>query len=196
MITDLVQYIALSTKKFFEGTKRENDFYFYHDALAQLIHADTVAWMKITTIPGTSRTIYDCWIKPELGLLSMFGKRLEGHPVGNSAELMPHDNSLNMDVIESGRLHVVMSRSSFRYGEKDPRMFSFSTPKEIASVYKRINHPATGVESRPARIVQDVHKAVQAMAIHEYKGAFVPGLADGRVPDQCNTNVWIKTSKN
>ena len=73
----------------------------------------------------------------------------------------------------------------------------FFTPKAIASVYKRINHPVTGVVPRPARIVQDVHKAVRAMAvIHEHKGAFVPGLAGGRVPGHRNTDAWIKTSNN
>ena len=32
--------------------------------------------------------------------------------------------------------------------------------------------------------------------IHEHKGAFVPGLAGGRVPGHRNTDAWIKTSNN
>ena len=57
VITDLVQYIALASKRFFEGTKRKNDFFFHHDALDQLLHADTVVWMKCTIVPSTSRLI-------------------------------------------------------------------------------------------------------------------------------------------
>ena len=153
--------------------------------------------MKATIVPGTSKTIYDCWVKPELGLNAQFGKGWDNRPIGNSFELMPLDNSLNNNTIESGRLHVVISRAGLRYGQKDPRMFSFATPKEIARVYKRINDPVTGVVPRPERIVQDVHKVVRAMGeIYKAKGAFVPGLAGGHVPGHRNTDAWLKTSDN
>ena len=80
-------------------------------------------------------------------------------------------------------MHVVISRSGIKYGDKDPRLFSFATPKEVARIYTHINHPVTGVVPKPERIVQDVNKAVYAMkTINGTKGAFVPGLAGGRVP--------------
>ena len=110
---------------------------------------------------------------------------------------MCHDNSLNEDVHKSGRSHVVMSRSGVRYGEKDPRMFSFATPKEVARVYKRINDPDTGVVPKPEQIVQDIEKSVQAMAIiHKVKGAFVTGLASGRVAVHRHRYSAIKISNN
>ena len=59
-IKDLIQHYAMRTKETYAGTKFEKNFFFYHDALAQMIHADTVAWMKDTIVPGTTRTIYDC----------------------------------------------------------------------------------------------------------------------------------------
>ena len=84
---------------------------------------------------------------------AQFGKSWDGRPVGDSAELMPLDNSLNEDIHQSARLHVVVSRSRIKYGDKDPRLFSFATPKEVAKVYNRLFHPETGVVQKPERIV-------------------------------------------
>ena len=75
-ITDLVQWIASKSRDFYAGTKCEDDWHFYHDALSQLTAAETIKWMKATIIPGTERSIYECWIKPELN--EAF------HPQGNS----------------------------------------------------------------------------------------------------------------
>ena len=195
-ITDLVQHIARETKEFYKGTKHESDFYFYHDALKQLTHKDTVAWMKRTIVPGTSRSIYNCWIKPELGLNDCIGPGWN-RPTGDCAELMPLDNSCNQDIHESAKTHVVSSRSGVEYGDKDPRIFSMATPKMVTSTYTRLFHPVTGVVPKPHRIVQDVHKAVNAMSvIHNAKGAFVPGLAGGRVPGHRHTATDEKTSNN
>ncbi len=50
---------------------------------------------------------------------------------------------------------------------------------------------------KPHQIVQDVHKAVNAMSvIHNAKGAFVPGLAGGRVPGHRHTATDEKMSNN
>ena len=77
--------------------------------------------MKETTVPGmTPRTIYNCWAKPELGLNAQFGKAWDGRPVGDTAELMPLDNSLNEDIHQSAQMHVDISRSGIKYGDKDP----------------------------------------------------------------------------
>ena len=195
-IKELVKHVAIKSRDFFKGTKRENDWHFYHDALSQLTHKDTVAWMKATIIPGTTRSIHECWIAPELDLNIAHGC-FHGRPVGDSAEVMPLDHSLNEDLHESSRFHVVCSRSGLEYTCKDPRLFSFATPKEVSRVYRRIFHPKTGVSPLPERIVQDVHKAVNAMkVIHQAKGAFVPGLAGGRVPGQRHTATEERTSSN
>jgi hypothetical protein len=195
-ITDLVQWIASKSRDFYAGTEREDDWHFYHDALSQLTAAETIKWMKATTIPGMERSIYECWIKPELDLNIDFGC-YHGRPLGNTAELMPLDNSCNNDVHESGRLHVVCSRSGVEYTSKDKRLFSFATPKHVSYVYRRIFHPETGVAPRPERIVQDVHKAIRAMrVIMEAKGAYVPGLAGGRIPGGRHVQTEEKTSSN
>ena len=110
---------------------------------------------------------------------------------------MPLDSSLNKDIHQSARLHVVMSRSGVEYGDKDPRLFSLATPKEVPRTYTRIFHAETGVVPKPDRIVHDVKKAVRAMAIiHGAKGAFVPGLAGGRVPGHRHRATEFETSNN
>ena len=58
-------------------------------------------------------------------------------------------------------------------------------------------HPETGVARRLERIVQDVHKAIWAMrVIMEAKGAYVPGLAGGRIPEGRHVQMEEKTSSN
>ena len=100
-IKELVMHIVLETKKCYAGTEHEATYYFYHDALSQLTNAATVEWMKTTKIPGEEKTIYDRWVKPELGLADEYGPGWV-RPVGNSAEMMPMDNHLNQDVHGSG----------------------------------------------------------------------------------------------
>ena len=42
--------------------------------------------------------------------------------------------------------------------------------------------PVDGVTPKAKRILQDVKRAISSMkTIHEHQGAFVPGLASGRV---------------
>ena len=55
-----------------------------------------------------------------------------------------------------------MSRSGIKYGDKDPELLLFATPKELAQVYTCIFHQETTVVPKPEQIVQDVHKAVCA----------------------------------
>ena len=91
-----------------------------------------------------------------------------GRPVGNSPKFMPLDNSLNIDILHSLRFHCALSRFLLdREGtdEEERKMrFSFSTPKEIARVLKRIWELKMGTPSS-ARIIQDVDMALKALEI-------------------------------
>ena len=80
----LVMHIVVKTRDFFKGTNHEDDWLFYHDALSLLTAKDCIAWMKKTLVPGirTRRTIYSCWVLPELNLNKEFA-RFHGRPVGN-----------------------------------------------------------------------------------------------------------------
>ena len=110
---------------------------------------------------------------------------------------MPLDNSCNNNVHESGRLHVVCSRSGVKYMSKDQHLLSFATPNEVSCVYRWIFHSETGVPLWPEIIVQDVHKAIRAMGvIMETKGAYVPGLVGGCIPGGWHMQTEEKTSSN
>jgi hypothetical protein len=198
-ITELIEHIAIESQQCFSDTEYYNSYHWYHDALSQLTANETIEYMKNTNIPGEGNTkIFDRWIKPELGLNDKFGKRWMGRPIGNSPELMPLDNSCNQDVHESVRRHVVMSLSVCgNVADNDPRRFSTSTPKQGLSAYLRVFDPKTGVAPRPDRIVQDVHKVVNACKeIYKAKGVYVPGLAGGRVAGHRHTATSKKSNNN
>lgn len=142
------------------------------------------------------KTIYDRWVKPELGLADEYGPGWV-RPVGNSAEMMPMDNHLNQDVHEGIRTQVIVSMSILPDDPKDPRLFSLATPKLVASAYKRAYDPETGVSPRPERIVEDVTRFIHACKeIHKAKGVYVPGLAGGRTPGYRHKSTTEKTSNN
>ena len=58
-ITELMDYIHDHSKKYFKGTTHEDGWYFYHDALKQLIWKSTVRWMQ-------EKGYYNRWIIPQL----------------------------------------------------------------------------------------------------------------------------------
>ena len=80
-------------------------------------------------------------MSPELGLNDAFGISWWGRPIGNSPELMPLDKSLNQDIHGSKRKHGAMSPVAKDFENKDPRLFSMSTPKEVVSAYMQVFDP-------------------------------------------------------
>ena len=184
-ITELVKHVCKQTQQCFQDTEHANDWHWYHDALTQLTNARTVQWMKETKIPGDvnpNKTIYERWVVPQNALNDEFGSRWWQRPIGDSAELMPLDNSLNQDVHESVRRHCIISLAAKWDDKTDPRLFSMATPKLITSAYKRVFDPVNGVSPRPDRIIQDIKKVVHACKeIHKVNGVFVPGLAGKQV---------------
>ena len=83
--------------------------------------------------------------------------------------------------------------------DNDPRRFSTATPKLGTSAYLRIYDPVSGKAPLPCRIVQDMHKVVNALkVINKAKGVYVPGLAGGRISGGRNEKrkAGEKTSNN
>ena len=110
---------------------------------------------------------------------------------------MPLDTSLNNDIHEYAWPHVVMFESRGAHGCRDARLFSFATPKEVARTHRRVFDLVEGVVPKPNRIFQNVKRAISAMkTIATHPGAFVPGLAGGRVAGHRCVRTTAKTSKN
>ena len=179
-VKDLVLHIDKESRRAFAGTRYENDYLFYHDALTQLTDSQCVEWMK-------SVGIYDRWLKPELGcndVVRVLGEdglmqdstRFKGRFVGNSPELNPLDNSLFRDLRTSLNLHVA---ATWNMEKSDTLKFSLGTPKEITRAFLRIWDPTNGVAPPSKRILEDVKKILTSLeAIVEANGKIVPGLVN------------------
>mgnify|MGYP007048498132 CR=1 FL=1 len=159
------------SQELMNGTRFENDWVFYHDALSQLTSNDTREWMNNTVING--KTISERWLIPKFKLSE--NTPYDRRPVGNSPEFMPLDNSLNND-IQSSHLHHCIATAHLP--STDVRKYSLSTPKIISRGITRIwNNPAGPPSS--SRIVHDVLQAIDAIeVVYRADGAIVPGLAD------------------
>ena len=80
------------------------------------------------------------WLLPLNGMQN--GTPYAGRPVGCSPKFVHLDNSLNRDILNSLRMHIVLSRcivDGEETNEEERNLgFSFSTPKEIAQGLKCI----------------------------------------------------------
>ena len=162
-IRSLVTHIFEESANVMKGTKHENDFVVYHDALNFMYAKENKAWMKQQMING--RSYYKIWVLPENDLNS--GTNYDGRPVGNTPELMPLDQSLNQDVHLCVGRHVAMTRGLDR---DDPRCFGIDTPKQAFRAYSRVWE-----EWPPShRIIEDVYRVVHSLkAIYDKKGGVI-----------------------
>ena len=85
-----------------KGSVHEDDFYIVHDALVLMTSKETINWMK-------EKGYLHRWLLPLNGLQD--GTPHAGHPVVNSLEFMPLDNSLNRYILQSFRFHCVLSHA-------------------------------------------------------------------------------------
>ena len=120
------------------------------------------------------------WLLPLNGLKD--GNPYAGRPVGNSPKFMPLDNSINRDILHSLHMHSDFIHhivDGEEITEEESNMcFSYSTPREIAQILKRILDSKMGTPSS-ARIIQDADLGLKALYIvYRENGAAVEGLAD------------------
>lgn len=117
-ITNLIRFMFAESKRLMNRTKFESNWYFYHDTLSLMKTKDATEWMR-------KEGILDKWILP-LNELNK-GTSFEGHPVGNSSELMPLDCSLFNDVNMYVNYHINITR---KLSENDDKKFSMSSINE------------------------------------------------------------------
>ena len=179
-IKDLILHIDQESAKAFVGTRYEDNYYFYHDALTQMTDRRCVSWMKETGI-------YSRWVKPELGCndeivaenklgVLTTNRRYAGRPVGNSPELHPLDNSCFRDFRVNLALNVA---ASWKLPRNDPCKFSLATPSEISRAILRLWDKDTGTVPTSRRILQDIKRIPDScFKIAQFGGKIVPGLAN------------------
>ena len=95
---------------------------------------------------------------------------------------MPLDNLLNPDILQSLRMHSVLSHCIVDGEETDDQernmCFSYSTLREISRGLKRLWDSKMGTPSS-VRVTEDVYLALKALEIiHQSNGAAAEGLAD------------------
>jgi hypothetical protein len=167
-ITEMIEHIWAETAKLYEGTKYEDKWYVYHDALTLMTAADTIAWMK-------EKDMLRRWILPQNGLNSAIHdkdlKAYSNRPVGNCPENMPWDLSLNKDLKDAVDHHVLITS---HLPENDERKFSLSTPKRGVSAFIRCLKAMCVSRDR---IMADIYRVLNSMrVVVEARGVHVPGI--------------------
>ena len=179
-ITELVTHMNDTARAAFEGTKYQETYLLYHDALTSMCDKDCRKWME-------EQGILKHWILPELGLNNevitenaegeiLKSKRYAGRPVGDCAEAMPLDNSLFRDLRTSLDIHVMLTSL---LEKDDPRRFSKGTPKKIVQSISRLWWQENGVSPKPDRIIQDINRLQENLrTVYDADGAVVIGVVD------------------
>ena len=163
-ITKLIEHMVQATREAFIGTKYEDDFVFYHDALSLMTSKDTKNWMR-------EKGYLKYWILPEQNLYHDDPDlvRYRDRPPGNCPELNALDQSLNKDIHESVNRHVAITLS---LKSEDDQKFSLSTPNMAKKTYRRIFEE---VAPTSKRIIQDRRNIVNSLkCIVNHQGGIVP----------------------
>jgi len=169
-IKELITHVVEETRRVMRGTKFEDNFYFYHDALSLMTAAETRKWML-------EMDYEKYWLLPMKDLNK--GTTYHNRPVGDSPEMMPLDCSLFNDLHEGANRHVSLTHLLHK---DDPKKFSLATPKEISRAYCRL-WTGGAEEGSPTceRIIQDCNKFVRNIqVINDAKGIMCSGLGNRR----------------
>jgi hypothetical protein len=88
------------TQRVMKGTKHEGHGTFYHDALTLMTCKKSIKSMK-------DKDYFKHWLLPLEGF--QHGTRYNASITGDSPELMPLDETLNMDIYASARYRVAIT---------------------------------------------------------------------------------------
>jgi hypothetical protein len=148
-----------------EGTSHEGKGKFYHDALTLMTCIKTKQYIQ-------DNVLLKYWLLPLEGLQA--GTRYHNSIPDDSPELMPFDETLNMDIHSSARYQVAIT---VHLAKNDPKKFTFLTPKEVSSAYLQFIDDATGNTPSLHRIVQDCDKWEKSLEkIRQAGGKIVEGF--------------------
>ena len=170
-IKELIDHMIRESKKLYTGTKYENTFLIFHDALSAYFEHDAQEYIKS--------------LKFENRLVRCYGdtnsdiKRYQNKLVGDTPEFCPLDAHLFSDYKRSVAMHCSLT-SVYEHG--DVQRFNFGTPDQVWSTLQRVWE----VSPTPDRVKEDI-LAIRGRIgkIIEFQGALCPdeefrGLRNGR----------------
>jgi hypothetical protein len=142
----MVNHMKKETYRVTEGTCYKGKGHFYHDAPTLMTCNKTKQYME-------QHDLLKYWLVSLDGLQA--GTRYHNSIPVDSPELMPLDETLNMDIHSSARYHIAITAHLAKH---DPKKFAFSTPKEVSNAYLRLIDDVTGNAPSSHRIVPDYDK--------------------------------------
>ena len=123
-ITNLIRFTMNESEKLMKGSVHKEYLFIFHNALVLITAKEKINWM------GKNGYLHQ-WFLPLNGMQD--GNPYAGRPVGNIPAFMPLDNSLKRDILNSLRIHSVLSRyivDGEEIDEEERNMcFSYSTPR-------------------------------------------------------------------
>ena len=169
VISDYIDHIFCESKKVMRGTKHQDDWMVYHDALSLMTAKESKDYMR-------EKDYLKRWILPSHDLFEdspdLANYKYAKNPPGNSPEFMPWDTHLNKDLHDAHDEHVLLTR---QLPDNHPHKFSGSTPNRIASSYQRL----IMLNPKPDRIIRDCKRVIESIqAVYDAKGTIVEGLGD------------------
>jgi hypothetical protein len=154
----MIKHMVEETQRVMKGTKHEGHGKFYHDALALVTCKKSIKYMK-------NKEYFKHWLLPLEGL--QHGTRYNESIHGDSPELMPLDENLNLDIHASACYHVVITA---HLPNDDPIKYPFSTPNKISRAYLRLVHHVTGGAPSCNQFVQDCEKWIRSLMKRKQAG--------------------------
>lgn len=163
-ITELIEHMITQSQILMNGTRFQDNWYFFHDALSLMTAKSTVQWM-------ISKDYYKHWLLPLENL--NFGTKFHGRPTGNRPEICCLDCTLFRDVESCIGAHLALTRN---LAIDDPKRFLLGTPKQVQDTVRRLSDDNLLFKSD--RIVHDVFKCFgdNLMAVYKAEGICVPEL--------------------
>ena len=144
-VQDLVTHIVTAGTERRKGTKHEDEWCFYHDALSLMTSNETMEWME-------RKKWLKHWILPQHDLNGHIPCCQNPRPIGNNMPGQPWDEALNKDHDDVVLRHVA---ATSLLANDDPRKFSLATPNLCSAACRRVHQ---GVPSE--RIAHDMFKTL------------------------------------
>jgi len=164
-IRELIDHIISESTEAYRGSKRENSFMIYHDALKQFWEKGAREYIASKNFENRVLRIQEPFFKDVV-------KRYQDGVVGDSPEMARGLDSYGFQDLElSIQFHVALTSG---YADNDPRKFKLGTPNEVWNTMVR----CWQIDPSPDRVIADIEDWPRVLqVIVDAKGCVVHGEA-------------------